>query len=222
MLPCLVVHGGAWNLPEGDVEPHRRGIETVLEGVWPRLEGGATALDIVEAAVRLLEDDPTFNAGHGARLSREGTVELDAEGRLAAATSTGGTQDKARGRVGDSAVIGAGTYADGRGGALSCTGHGESILRVTLARWTVDRLVAGRTAQEAATDAMGELARVNGRGGLIVVDRHGGAGFAYNTRRMARGVASRQGLRVGVDAPLDKTRMPTPGGDVSTGGRGAQ
>lgn len=294
MPVALAVHGGAWNIPDDAVEVHVRGISAVLDDAWPRLEGGADALDVVEIAVRLLEDDPTFNAGRGSHLNSAGRVELDASimsgahleagavaavtgarhpvslarlvmeqsphvflvgdgarrfakqvgaelcrtpdllvgreleryrrirrgevalvdlefhggdevpdgplgtvgavaldarGHVAAATSTGGTQDKAPGRAGDTGVIGAGTYADDRTGAASATGWGESILRVALAKSATDGLAAGVGAQRSANRAVRQLARIEGLGGLIVVDRAGRVAASFNTPRMARGLA---------------------------------
>lgn len=125
-----------------------------------------------------------------------GAVARDRKGRVAAATSTGGTQDKAPGRVGDTPVVGAGTYADDRGGAASCTGWGESILRVVLAKTAVDALVAGRTPEGAGRTAVASLARIRGYGGVILVDRRGRAAAAFNTPRMARGFADARGIDV--------------------------
>ena len=125
-----------------------------------------------------------------------GAVALDRRGRVAAATSTGGTQDKAPGRVGDTPVVGAGTYADDRGGAASCTGWGESILRVVLAKSAVDALVAGRAPDAAGRAAIASLARIRGFGGVILVDRRGRLAAAFNTPRMARGFADARGIDV--------------------------
>jgi beta-aspartyl-peptidase (threonine type) len=302
----LVVHGGAWNVPDADVEAHRIGVAETLEEGWKLLESGAGALDVVEAAVRILEDNPTFNAGRGAHLNRAREVELDASimegaglmagavaavqrvrnpialarkvledsphvllagrgaqrfatqhgiklcrqrdllvgrelerylrvrdgeadlverefadeplgpefstvgavacdtsGLVAAATSTGGTQDKAEGRVGDTPIIGAGTYADNRAGAVSATGWGEGILRVTLAKGAVDRMSRGMTPGRAGSQGLRTLAKVSGKAGLILVDRRGRAAAVFNTPRMARGIATEaDGLRVGVDATM--------------------
>jgi len=305
---ALAVHGGAWNVPDGEVAAHRAGVAAVLAAGWELLEGGASALDVVEAVVRLLEDDPVFNAGRGAHLNRARQVELDASimegsaleagavaavqrvrhpvslarevmeqsphvllvgkgaqqfakdrgvplcrqrdllvgkelerymrlregdsdlvarefdegdtppdfstvgavacdaaGHVAAATSTGGTQDKMPGRVGDTAIIGAGTYADDAAGAASSTGWGEGILRVTLARAATDRLAAGLTPGRAGRSAIDTLARVRGKGGVILVDRRGAAAATYNTPRMARGIATqKKGLLVGVDTNMTR------------------
>ncbi|MEK6607661.1 MAG: isoaspartyl peptidase/L-asparaginase [Myxococcota bacterium] len=119
-----------------------------------------------------------------------GAVALDAAGGLAAATSTGGIAFKRPGRVGDSPILGAGTWADERFGAASATGHGESIMRALLAREAIDRLRAGADATAAARAAIGELAaRTRGRAGLIVVDTNGSVGMAHNTSGMSFAVA---------------------------------
>ncbi len=291
---------------DGDVAAHRAGIAEVLEEGWALLGRGGCALDVVEASVRSLEADPTFNAGYGAHLNRDRQVELDASimegsdleagavaavqrvrhpislarmvmegsphvllmgtgaqefaqergvrlcrqrdllvgkelerflriragdtdlvsrefdteplagefstvgavaadarGRVAAATSTGGTQDKMAGRVGDSAVIGAGTYADDASGAASSTGWGEGILRVALAKAAVDRMASGSSPGRAGRAALDTLKRVRGKAGLILVDGRGRAAAVFNTPRMARGVATEnKGLLVGVDRDL--------------------
>jgi len=298
---ALAIHGGAWNIPDGLVEAHRHGLVGPLADGIAALRRGESALDVVEWVVRRLEDDPTYNAGHGAHLNSDGSLELDASimegthrragavaaisgvrhpvsvarrvmeasphvllvgegarrfaraagaemcrassllvgrelarwkriragerglvtkefhprphphgtvgaaavdrrGRVASATSTGGTQDKAPGRVGDSPIVGAGTFADDRFGAASCTGWGESILRVVLAKTAVDGLHAGRTPARAGRRAVGELIRIGGLGGLILVDRYGRAGATFNTPRMARGIADDRGLDVLVEA----------------------
>jgi beta-aspartyl-peptidase (threonine type) len=297
---ALAIHGGAWNIPDGAVDAHRRGLVAPLTEGFEALRKGASALDVVELAVRLLEDDPVFNAGRGSHLNSAGALEMDAsimegttqragavaavgggrhpvslarrvmeasphvllvgagarrfarragvemcstrtllvgrelarwqriragerqlvttefsphakphgtvgavardrKGRLAAATSTGGTQDKAPGRVGDSAIVGSGTFADDRRGAASCTGWGEPILRAVLAKSAVDALVNGRDPTVASRAALRELARLSGFGGVIVVDRTGRAGAAFNTPRMARGLADARGLAVLVE-----------------------
>jgi beta-aspartyl-peptidase (threonine type) len=114
-----------------------------------------------------------------------GAVALDAGGGVAAATSTGGTHLKWPGRVGDSPIVGAGAYADNDSGAVSCTGHGESILRICMAHTACLRLAAGEPAAAAARRAIELLERrTGGQGGLIVVDRAGGLGWASNTAAM--------------------------------------
>jgi beta-aspartyl-peptidase (threonine type) len=286
MTPSIVVHGGAGRI---DAERQVRCAEgcaaAVRAGLAVLARRGGTALDAVQAAVRVLEDDPEFNAGIGAALTRDGTVEVDAsimdgtlrvgaiaavpallrpvdlaravlddgehvllageaawefasahgfvrdhagamiverqrrllederlkrtaaqgggtvgacaidgDGHVAAATSTGGVTFKRRGRVGDSPLPGCGTYADDLAGAASCTGHGESIVRVTLARFAVDRMRAGLAADAAAWAAIDELGtRVRGTGGVILVDAAGRLGLAHNTPSMAWARADVQG-----------------------------
>ena len=300
MTFALALHGGAWNIPDGAVDAHRRGLVTPLTEGFEALGKGASALDVVELAVRALEDDPTFNAGRGSHLNSAGELQMDASimegtkrragavaaiggvrhpvsvarrvmedsphvllvgagakmfarragvelcttrsllvgrelerferiragdrglvamefsphakrhgtvgavaldrrGRVASATSTGGTQDKAPGRVGDSAIIGCGTYADNRRGAASCTGWGEPILRAVLAKTAVDGLSGGRSAEAASRAAIRELARLSGLGGVILVGLRGRVAASFNTPRMARGFADSRGLVVLVD-----------------------
>lgn len=291
--PLVIVHGGAGSagpddraLP-GGADARLLGVESAARGALHLLAEGGDALDAVEAAVRWLEDDPSFNAGTGACLTAVGDVELDASimdggtlrcgavaaigdvknpivlarqvmersqhvllagpgasafarsigippydgarlvtarqreywerarragpgagieespgapskgtvgavardvrGHLAAATSTGGMVMKRPGRIGDSAIIGCGTYADDALAAVSCTGHGERIIQLTLARHCADLVGRGLSAMEAAREAVRELgARVRGEGGLIVVAPRGEVGFAHNTPIMAR------------------------------------
>jgi beta-aspartyl-peptidase (threonine type) len=291
MLPrmpiAIAVHGGAGARADDDTqELAETGCLAAARAGHAVLAQGGSALDAVIAAVAALEDDPVFNAGHGAALNYDGEIELDAsvmegaelrggavacvrdlkspvrlaravmersphlllvgegaqefaraqgfatlppgalvtprargrwekaraegakpsrdggtvgavaldaQGHVAAATSTGGTPLKLRGRVGDSPILGAGTYADDEGGAASATGHGESILRVTLTRACVDRMRQGAPAPVAAEAGLVALTRVKGEGGLILVDRKGGLGLAFNTERMARGWVDAQG-----------------------------
>ena len=307
MTCALAVHGGAWNVPDGGLEPSVRGVSAALTAGWQLLQQGASAVDTVERVVRILEDDPVFNAGRGSHLNRLGRVEMDASimegdgleagavaavervrnpislarrvmedsphvllvghgalafaedhgiqlcrsrdllvgrtreqylrirsgetslvdsefapagdddhmgtvgavamdahGTVAAGTSTGGTLDKYPGRVGDSPLIGAGTYADSRTGAASCTGWGEGILRVVMAKAALDRMTAGFDLESAGAAALADLERVGGRAGMILLDARGGATAVYNTPRMARGLATESaGLRVGVDSRLE-------------------
>ncbi len=117
-----------------------------------------------------------------ANLGTVGAVAVDEAGDVAAATSTGGLFCKRAGRVGDSALIGSGTYADKRLGAASATGHGEAIIRVVLAKTAVDLLMGGRHPVDAARMAITILEqRGHGEGGIIVVDGKGRMGHACNT-----------------------------------------
>lgn len=126
-----------------------------------------------------------------------GAVALDRRGLIAAATSTGGTAGKLPGRVGDSALIGCGTYAESTSGGVSCTGDGEAIIRVVLARRTVDILKLATDpmhACEVAVDVLVEEGR--GGGGLICIDWKGRLGWAHSTPLMPVGFMS-----PGRDAP---------------------
>lgn len=283
ITPAILVHGGAGNLgpddpaSSGDDAPRLVGVREAVRAAWAILDRGGSALDAVEAAVRLLEDDPTYNSGTGACLTAAGDVELDASimdgatlrcggvavvkdvknpvilarrvmdrsehvllagpgassfarevgipaypnhllvtpeqrarwerlrgtapaghgtvgavardrhGHLAAATSTGGMAMKRPGRVGDTPIVGCGTYADDALAAVSCTGHGERIIQLTLARHCADLVGEGRPAMDAAREAIRRLGeRVDGEGGLIVVAPRGEVGFAHNSPIMAR------------------------------------
>jgi L-asparaginase / beta-aspartyl-peptidase len=120
-----------------------------------------------------------------------GAVALDGAGHLAAATSTGGVTNKHRGRVGDSPIIGAGTYADDRTCAVSATGTGEAIMRALVAHEVAARMRhRGESLREAAEAAvMEELIRVGGAGsgGLVALDREGRVAAPFNTDGMYRG-----------------------------------
>jgi L-asparaginase / beta-aspartyl-peptidase len=288
--PVLVVHGGAWAMPDDMVQAHLHGVRNALVAGWRVLERGGPALDAVEEAVVIMEDDETFDAGRGSFLNRDGKVQLDAlimdgstlraggvgcverlknpiraarkilsesphvyfvakgaeqfaaehgvalcrnedlvvareverlreyqelaargsandgedlfapsishdtvgavaldrGGDIAAATSTGGTLNKAPGRLGDSSLIGCGCYADNLSAAASTTGWGEPIMKLVLAKWTADRVSAGNLPEWAAQEAMNYLKqRLNGHGGIIVLNAQGQFGIAHNTPRMA-------------------------------------
>jgi beta-aspartyl-peptidase (threonine type) len=297
MKPSLIVHGGAWDIPDEAVEACKSGCRRALATGWSILSSGGSALDAVEAAVVVLEDDPTFDAGFGSHLNLDGRVECDAivmdgatlragaaaalqriwnpihlaravleksphmmlvaegaerfakqhgirlcapedlvspaereawahckgdkhaaahhrgheqgtvgavamdrEGRLFAATSTGGTCCKLPGRVGDSPLIGCGCYADAEAGGVSCTGYGEGIMKIVMAKAAADLLRQHATcvdspaaascdistAHLAAREAVHLLAkRTHATGGLILLDREGNPAFAFNTPRMA-------------------------------------
>ena len=274
---AIVVHGGAGALPRDPdrLERMRAGAADAVAAGHAILAAGGSALDAVEAAVVVLEDDPEFNAGRGAALTEYGRVELDAsmmdgtgraagavaavrgvrnpvraaravledgrhvllagqaatefaatagldfesetwfvtererqalasaaepahgtvgavardaEGRLAAATSTGGVSGQRLGRVGDSPLIGAGTWADDATVAVSCTGHGESIIRSALAH-EVDALLRHRALglQEACAVAIGALGRWGQDGGLIAVSARGEVAAMFSSPGMTRG-----------------------------------
>jgi beta-aspartyl-peptidase (threonine type) len=115
-----------------------------------------------------------------------GAVACDSGGHVAAASSTGGTLLKLPGRIGDSPLIGAGLYADDRKGAAASTGWGEGILRMVMAYRAVEAMTSGIGPSEAAQQAIRALeSRIQGQGGIIVVDPKGELGFAFNTPHMA-------------------------------------
>ncbi len=125
------------------------------------------------------------------KMGTVGAVALDAQGNLAAATSTGGMTNKRPGRVGDTPVIGAGTYADNRTAAISCTGTGEMFMRTVAAYDVCARMAyAGQPLAAAAQAVVMEvLPAIGGRGGLIAVDAQGNISLPFNTEGMYRGWA---------------------------------
>jgi L-asparaginase / beta-aspartyl-peptidase len=298
--PVLVVHGGAWAIPDDMVEAHLNGVRNAHAAGWRVLERGGSSVDAVEEAVVVMEDDETFDAGRGSFLNRDGKVQLDAfimegatlrgggvgcvehlrnpiraarkilsesphvyfvgdgaerfaaehgitlcrnedliiareverlreyqaqdkmhgndlfaatishdtvgavaldrDGNIAAATSTGGTLNKAPGRLGDSSLIGCGCYADNASGAASTTGWGEPIMKLVLAKWAADRVESGSSPEWVAKEAMNYLKqRLNGHGGIILLDAQGRFGIAHNTPRMAWAVRTTEKLEAGTE-----------------------
>jgi len=296
-------------MPDDMVEAHLCGVTNAVAAGWRVLARGGSALDAVEEAVVIMEDDETFDAGRGSFLNRDGRVQLDAlimdggtlraggvgcvehlrnpvraarkilsesphvyfvgegaekfaaqhgiplcrnkdlviprevarlrqyqaqaaqgstqhgnelfapaaddatishdtvgavaldrDGNIAAATSTGGTLNKAPGRLGDSSLIGCGCYADNLSAAASTTGWGEPIMKLVLAKWTADRIAAGNLPEWAAKEAMNYLKqRLNGHGGIIVLNPEGHFGIAHNTPRMAWGYKTVKKQEAGVE-----------------------
>jgi len=285
-------------MPDDMVEAHIRGVQNAMAAGWRVLDRGGSALDAVEEAVVIMEDDETFDAGRGSFLNRDGKVQLDAlimdgatlraggvgcvehlrnpvraarkilsesphvyfvgegaerfaaehgislcqnedliipreierlrqyqapqhgddlfaptishdtvgavaldrDGNIAAATSTGGTLNKAPGRLGDSSLIGCGCYANNESAAVSTTGWGEPIMKLVLAKWTADRIAAGNLPEWSAQEAMNYLKqRVNGHGGIIVLDPSGHIGIAHNTPRMAWAYKTVQKEEAGIE-----------------------
>jgi beta-aspartyl-peptidase (threonine type) len=130
-----------------------------------------------------------------------GAVAVDRDGHVAAATSTGGLTGKRWARIGDSPVIGAGTYADDRAGAVSATGSGEYFLRAAVAHEICARIrMLGESAQQAADAVMADVGALGGTGGVIVVTPTGEAVFSLNTPGMYRGLASSAGRQVAIYA----------------------
>jgi L-asparaginase / beta-aspartyl-peptidase len=276
--PAIIVHGGCGRVDESSLSARTDGAKDAADAGWKILQQGGSAIDAVEAAVVVLEDNPLFNAGRGSVLNLDGRVEMDASimngatraagavagvtsvlnpirlarrvmeasphvmligsgadrfaraqgfaacapeelileyrrkewessratkaetsvsehgtvgavacdrgGHLAAATSTGGMKGKLPGRVGDSPIIGAGTYADKRI-AISCTGNGERIIRMTLARLAAFLYERCSDPRQAAQEALSQLEQeLGGEVGLIVADCHGKAAFTKNSRHM--------------------------------------
>jgi isoaspartyl peptidase/L-asparaginase-like protein (Ntn-hydrolase superfamily) len=223
--PAIIVHGGAWSLPDRLVEASVRGVEEAAGRGWD-VAGVKSVRHPVSLARRVMEEtDHVMIIGEGAmRLARElgieeasqeelvtesarrmweryvkyrrtvselynrdtvGAVALDAKGNIAAATSTGGITGKKAGRVGDVPIVGSGAYADNLVGGASSTGHGESIMKVTLARLVLSHAGEGLGPVEAAELALRYmLERVEGRGGVIVITSEGEVGHFFTTRRM--------------------------------------
>ena len=292
----LVIHGGAGKLDREMLSAEqdsgaRAGLSRALDAGSAVLAGGGTALDAVEAAVRVLEDDPHFNSGRGAVFTHDGGIELDAaimdgrtraagavaaatatrspvglarailddgrhvflasagadafsrehgleqadqdwfatderrrqfaelqasgdmfdvdmkygtvgavacdgNGHVAAATSTGGVTGKRWGRIGDTPVIGAGTFADDRACAVSCTGSGEFFLRVGVGHEIAARVrLTGEPLQAATEAVLAEVRALGGTGGAIVVAPDGSMAWSFTTPGMYRGTASAKGAR---------------------------
>jgi beta-aspartyl-peptidase (threonine type) len=273
MIPGIIVHGGAGLIGPERIPAAKAGCAEAVAAGLAVLRRGGSAIDAVVAAVRVLEDEPGFNAGVGSALTRDGTVEvdasimdgadlragaigavpwlrrpidvardvmddgehvflvgegawkfaralghlpaapeemiteraraklaaemqsrsngtvgacaIDARGHVAAGTSTGGMTGKRSGRVGDSPLIGCGTYADDQAGAASATGDGEIIIRLTTTRVAVDAMRRGRSAAEAARAAVEDCdRRLPSELGVICVDARGALASAKNTETM--------------------------------------
>lgn len=143
-------------------------------------------------------DDDTANDTTTENDEKHGTVgaiALDYAGHLAAGTSTGGLTNKRFGRVGDTPVIGAGTYADNRSVAVSATGTGEMFIRTAAAFNTASQVRwLGRPVADAADHALSEIAAIGGEGGLIVLNAKGEYALRFNTSGMFRGVIHNDGI----------------------------
>lgn len=274
MKPVIIVHGGAKAISKDKVAANHEGCQAAAQAGWDVLCQGGSAAAAVEAAIRVLESDQTFNAGFGSTMNSEGEVEVDAammegaklgwgavaavqgvrhpisvarqimaekprllvarsgerfalehglelcakaaliskeqyeewreeatvpdrpntvgcvaldvNGNLVAGTSTGGVTGQPQGRVGDTALVGCGLYADNRLGACSTTGDGESVIPVVLAKTAIDALAGETHPDQAAQHAINTLKeRVEGEAGCIVLDRQGRIGWAYNSQAMA-------------------------------------
>jgi beta-aspartyl-peptidase (threonine type) len=138
-----------------------------------------------------LVDQPGMPPLNEHQFGTVGAVALDSQGHLAAGTSTGGTNAKQWGRVGDAPIIGGGTYASNADGcAVSATGTGEYFIRSTVARDICTRTHAGNTAQQAAEAEIADVGSIGGDGGVVVMALDGVPGFAMNTSGMYRGSIS--------------------------------
>lgn len=276
---AIGIHGGAGSLSASSIEADRMVLDQAIAWASGELAQGRSALDVVEGAIRILEDSAQFVAGKGSlpniageweldasicdgksrkagavaalngayppisiaravmertehvmlvgggafAFAREcgfaeipnpsaffsprgrgapapghgtvGAVALDSSGAIAAGTSTGGTTNKRRGRVGDSPIIGAGTWADDKIG-VSCTGAGEFFMRASAAHSAAFHLRHLNLALDAAiAAALGEVAQIGGKGGLIAVDKDGSVEFSFNSDAMRIGVANSSGHR---------------------------
>lgn len=128
-----------------------------------------------------------------------GAVAIDVNGNLAAATTTGGMTAKAAGRVGDTPLIGAATYAENGVCAVSATGHGEFFIRVGVAKTICDRVkLLGEPIVEAGDKALAEVAELGGDGGVILIDGEGNSGFSFNSAGMYRGMIDANGSMVAI------------------------
>ncbi len=153
---------------------------------WKQLEEAQKA----EQTASLPKDDIGY-------FGTVGAVARDRDGNLAAATSTGGMTNKRWGRIGDSPIIGAGTYADNATCAVSATGSGEYFIRAVVAHEICARVrLSGVSAAQAARDVIhGKLTEIGGDGGVIVVDKGGALSLEFNTEGMFRGARDSAGRR---------------------------
>lgn len=128
-----------------------------------------------------------------------GAVAIDADGNLAAATTTGGMTAKAAGRIGDSPLIGAATYAQNGVCAVSATGHGEYFIRVAVAKTICARVeLAGESVGDAAQSALDQVAELGGDGGVVVIDGQGGYEYVFNSKGMYRGMIDPDGIETAI------------------------
>lgn len=154
------------------VEPGHFVIPLRLEQLASAKATGAIALDHIDEAAAKADPDAAFGT--------VGAVARDARGRLAAATSTGGLTNKLPGRIGDSAVFGAGTFADDLSCAVSCTGTGEAFIRALFGHAVHAQLLAGRSLASACDAALADVRRYNGVGGCIAISRDGALAMPFN------------------------------------------
>ena len=189
---------GAVAAVRGVVHPVAAARHVLEDGRHVMLAGEGAASFARDAGMAMVDDPAAYYVEHeahgsGAAAASHGTVgavALDLAGGLAAATSTGGTFNKLPGRVGDTPLIGAGTWADDRV-AVSCTGSGEYFIRVAAAHDVAARMRYGAAAlPEAVAATLAEIARLGGAGGVIAVDRDGNIAMPYNSQGMKRAAVS--------------------------------
>ncbi|MGH0140243.1 UNVERIFIED_CONTAM: hypothetical protein FKN15_023070 [Acipenser sinensis] len=206
MKPVIVVHGGAWAIPDKIAEDSIRGVKNaVLEG-FKILENGGSALDAVERAVRSMEDNPVFDAGHGAVLNANGEVELDAvimDGKTLAAgavssirnisnpvTFARSVMEKEEGQAGFQGGIArvhdtVGAVALDCNGNVACATSTGGIRNKMVGR-VGDTPIIGKSPEQATDEALQYMAeRVNGAGGAIVISPDGNWAARFTTERMA-------------------------------------
>ena len=173
---CMFVGAGADELARELGIPLIPNIELVDEKSWRAF---------VERDENVLK--PQWGKSQPLSHDTVGAVAIDQNGNVAAATSTSGSPFKPAGRVGDAPLLGSGGFAMNGAGAVSCTGNGENIMRLLLAKYASDKMAEGMTAQQAADAAVAYMGSVypNPMTGMIIVDSHGNLGFASSTPKIA-------------------------------------
>ena len=157
-------------------------------------EAFARSMGIPECRVEDLRRPEVFNHPGPEKYGTIGAIVRDRQGNLAAATSTGGMKNKMPGRVGDSPIIGSGVYADNLFGGASATGEGEALMKIIFCKMACDLMAKGMATQPAAEETLDYLARrVEGKGGIIMMNPQGEIGWAFNTRRMTCGWVTPEG-----------------------------
>lgn len=175
-----------------------RGIERVDEAYFHTDYRHAQWVEIRDSDYYQLDHKEDNLKGEGKKFGTVGAVATDVHGHIAAATSTGGMTNKKFGRLGDSPVIGSGTYANDKTCAISCTGHGEFFLRAVVA-YDISCLMEykGMSLQQACEHVvMDKLVHMGGEGGLIAVDAAGNYAMPFNSEGMYRGVRCSDGTRL--------------------------
>lgn len=199
-------NAGAVSALEGFISPITAARRVMDDTPHVLLAGAGAAHFAREQGLETVADAPGYYVPAAAPDTRAiptgtvGAVALDASGRLAAATSTGGTLNKVWGRVGDTPIIGAGTWADGRA-AVSCTGQGEYFMRANAAADVSARMrYAGETLESAVAGALDDVAALGGEGGVIAVDASGQVCARFNSPGMKRALVHADGrVEVKVD-----------------------